>query len=123
MLGRYAYEVQTSRNAKEITTMQEVLSEGQKYKETLWEIMVSSKRDEAKEKRYSLFDDWKLTRLSLSLFCSFQVDMTPAGKRIAPGAGEQEMRLLDVKYKIFRESIDVQRRWRAMVDEAYGERQ
>lgn len=49
--------------------------------------------------------------------------MTPAGKRVIPGAGEQEMRLLDVKYKIFRESIDVQRRWRKMVDEAYGERQ
>ncbi|KAL7410972.1 Pentulose kinase [Mrakia frigida] len=90
MLGRYAYEVQRSRDSKEITTMEEVLSEGQQYKESLWEIMV---------------------------------EMTPAGKRVVPGAGEQEMRLLDVKYKIFRESIDVQRRWRKMVDEAYGERQ
>lgn len=47
--------------------------------------------------------------------------MTPAGKRIVPSAGEKEMRLLDVKYKIFRESIDVQKRWREMVKEACGE--
>jgi hypothetical protein len=46
--------------------------------------------------------------------------MTPAGKRVVPGAGPKEMALLDVKYKIFRESIDVQRRWRKIVDDAYA---
>ena len=114
--------------------MEEVLSEGQKYKETLWEIMVSlnetKRRRKASEevlpfRRDSTTDlPFPLRFASSFFFLSlFQVDMTPAGKRIVPGAGEQEMRLLDVKYKIFRESIDVQRKWRAMVDEAYGERQ
>jgi hypothetical protein len=37
------------------------------------------------------------------------VEMTPPGKRVVPEAKEKEVKLLDVKYKIFRESIDVQR--------------
>lgn len=51
MLGRYAYEVQRSRDSKEITTMEEVLSEGQQYKESLWEIMVSSNEQQEGEMR------------------------------------------------------------------------
>lgn len=50
-----------------------------------------------------------------------QVDMTPVGKRIVPEAGEKEMALFDVKYKIYRESIEVQRRWRKMVDDVAGD--
>jgi hypothetical protein len=42
--------------------------------------------------------------------------MTPAGTAVVPSATAYEQRLLDAKYKIFRESIDIQRRWRAMVD-------
>jgi ribulose kinase len=48
------------------------------------------------------------------------VDMTQPGKRVEPragGEGQREKKLLDVKYKIFREAVDVQRRWRAMVAE------
>ncbi|KAI5449982.1 hypothetical protein NCC49_003873 [Naganishia albida] len=44
------------------------------------------------------------------------MDMTPAGKAVVPSATEYEKRLLDVKYKIFRESIDIQRRWRDMIN-------
>lgn len=43
--------------------------------------------------------------------------MTPEGKAVLPAAKDYEKRLLDVKYKIFRESIDVQRRWRKMVED------
>jgi ribulose kinase len=49
------------------------------------------------------------------------VEMTQPGYRIEPRTGtdgRREKKLLDVKYKIFRESIDVQRRWRGMVAEA-----
>lgn len=46
------------------------------------------------------------------------VDMTKQGKVIDSTADEQERRLLDVKYKIFRESIEIQRRWRSMIAEA-----
>ena len=41
MLGRYAYEVQQAREGRAIGSMKEVGEEGQRYKERLWEIMVS----------------------------------------------------------------------------------
>lgn len=41
MLGRYAYEVQQARDGRAIGSMKEVGEEGQRYKERLWEIMVS----------------------------------------------------------------------------------
>ncbi|GHJ85550.1 hypothetical protein NliqN6_1952 [Naganishia liquefaciens] len=43
------------------------------------------------------------------------VEMTPSGKAVMPSATNYEQRLLDAKYKIFRESIDVQRKWRSMM--------
>ncbi len=49
------------------------------------------------------------------------VEMTQRAHRIEPRTGtdgEREKRLLDVKYRIFRESVEVQRRWRGMVAEA-----
>ena len=50
--------------------------------------------------------------------------MTQAGVRVEPRAGrlgEREKKLLDVKYKVFRESIEIQKRWRGMVAEAVQE--
>jgi len=44
--------------------------------------------------------------------------MTPHGSVIAPGASAKETRLLKAKYKIFRESIDIQKRWRKEMEEA-----
>ncbi|CAD6564629.1 MAG: hypothetical protein TREMPRED_000040 [Tremellales sp. Tagirdzhanova-0007] len=49
------------------------------------------------------------------------VEMTQAAARVGPRLGtdgEREKKLLDVKYRIFRESVEVQRRWRGMVAEA-----
>lgn len=47
-----------------------------------------------------------------------QVEMTPSGTLIKPSASPKEKKLLEAKYKIFRESIDVQKRWRQEMDDA-----
>ena len=50
--------------------------------------------------------------------------MTQPGVRVEPRGGrlgERERKLLDVKYKVFRESIEIQKRWRGMVAEAVQE--
>lgn len=44
--------------------------------------------------------------------------MTPHGTAIAPDASAKEKKLLEAKYKIFRESIDIQKRWRKEMDDA-----
>lgn len=46
------------------------------------------------------------------------VEMTPVGTAIAPAASVKEKKLLEAKYKIFRESIDIQKRWRSEMDAA-----
>ena len=50
--------------------------------------------------------------------------MTQAGVRVEPRSGrlgDRERKLLDVKYKVFREAIEVQKKWREMVAEAVSE--
>lgn len=47
-----------------------------------------------------------------------KVDMTPQGTLVTPGASPKEKKLLAAKYKIFRESIDIQKRWRLEMAEA-----
>jgi hypothetical protein len=44
--------------------------------------------------------------------------MTRAGNVISPAANAGDSKLLEAKYKIFMESIDIQRRWRATMNEA-----
>ncbi|KAF7301626.1 hypothetical protein MIND_00728100 [Mycena indigotica] len=46
------------------------------------------------------------------------VDMTPSGTLVAPNASQKEDRLLKAKYKIFLETIEIQRRWRQEMEEA-----
>ncbi|TFK74375.1 Pentulose kinase [Pluteus cervinus] len=46
------------------------------------------------------------------------VEMTPPGTRIVPSASEKEQRILAAKYKIFRETIEIQKRWREEIEEA-----
>lgn len=49
------------------------------------------------------------------------VEMTAPAERIEPRSGtegERERRLLNAKYEVFRESIEVQLRWRRMIAEA-----
>lgn len=46
---------------------------------------------------------------------SVMTDMTAPGFRIEPNPNPDEAKLLDVKYKIFRESIEIQKKWRDMI--------
>jgi ribulose kinase len=43
-------------------------------------------------------------------------EMTPPATVLRPAAGEREKRLLDVKYRIFLESIEIKRRLRREID-------
>lgn len=55
------------------------------------------------------------------LLWDVMTEMTKPGAEVVPRGGkegERERQLLDVKYKIFRESIEVQRRWRGWVADA-----
>jgi len=46
------------------------------------------------------------------------VEMTPAGSLVTPAASPKEHKLLEAKYSIFLESIEIQNRWRAQMDAA-----
>ncbi|KIJ70361.1 hypothetical protein HYDPIDRAFT_143648 [Hydnomerulius pinastri MD-312] len=46
------------------------------------------------------------------------VEMTLPGTLVAPAAPPKVKKLLDAKYKIFRETIDIQKRWRKQMEEA-----
>ncbi|KAG8754441.1 hypothetical protein FRC14_005077 [Serendipita sp. 396] len=46
------------------------------------------------------------------------VEMTQAGKIVPPAASPGDLKLLDAKYKIFRETIETQKRWRAIMEDA-----
>ncbi|EJD54119.1 Pentulose kinase [Auricularia subglabra TFB-10046 SS5] len=48
------------------------------------------------------------------------VEMTPVGAAIRSEASEREKRILDAKYKIFKETIEIQRRWRKEIEVAAG---
>ncbi|KAG6831901.1 hypothetical protein H0H87_003552 [Tephrocybe sp. NHM501043] len=52
------------------------------------------------------------------LLWNIMVEMTPVGTLVAPSASTKEKKLLEAKYKIFRESIEIQKRWRKEMDEA-----
>jgi len=44
--------------------------------------------------------------------------MTPPGTIVRPAASPKDKRLLEAKYKIFREQIEIQKRWRKVMEEA-----
>ncbi|KNZ76848.1 FGGY carbohydrate kinase domain-containing protein [Termitomyces sp. J132] len=52
------------------------------------------------------------------LLWKIMVEMTPVGTLVVPSASAREKKLLETKYKIFRESIEIQKRWRKEMDEA-----
>ena len=47
--------------------------------------------------------------------------MTPVGTLIPPKATNKEKKLLEAKYKIFLETIQIQRRWRKEMEDAANE--
>ncbi|WWC86903.1 uncharacterized protein L201_001782 [Kwoniella dendrophila CBS 6074] len=88
MLGKYAYSISLERNGKEIINQLQANEQAsEKDKNKLWNVMVS---------------------------------MTKTGKRIEPRSdnlGLKEKFLLDVKYNIFREQVEIQKKWRKMISE------
>ena len=87
MLGRFAHQLSALRSGSPLTDQSEARTAQKEDGGKLWDVMV---------------------------------DMTQPGHRVEPRQGEEgkrEKRLLDVKYKIFREAVDVQKRWRAMIAE------
>ncbi|KAK7061345.1 Pentulose kinase [Favolaschia claudopus] len=52
------------------------------------------------------------------LLWKIMVEMTPAGTLVAPSATPKVKKLLEAKYKIFRETIEIQKRWRKEMEEA-----
>lgn len=99
ILGRYAAEVQAgaaagnSAGAPALPTQAAATAAGQSSRDLLWRLMTS---------------------------------MTRAGRFVFPrdtatdAAAAAEKRLLDGKYKVFLEMIEVQRRWRGVMQEAAG---
>ncbi|KAJ8085994.1 hypothetical protein PM082_004813 [Marasmius tenuissimus] len=55
------------------------------------------------------------------LLWGIMVEMTPPGTIVRPAASKREKKLLEAKYKIFREQIDIQYRWRKDIEEALKE--
>jgi len=47
--------------------------------------------------------------------------MTQPGQLVKPSATARQKKLLEVKYKIFRETIEIQKRWREEVEDALRE--
>ena len=47
--------------------------------------------------------------------------MTPVGTLIPPKATNKEKKLLEAKYRIFLESIEIQKRWRKEMENAANE--
>lgn len=50
------------------------------------------------------------------LFTFQQAEMTPDAHAIVPEGSEFEKRLLEAKYKIYKESISIQLKWRDEID-------
>lgn len=51
------------------------------------------------------------------LLWEIMVEMTPAGTLVVPNASPREKRLLHAKYSIFRETIEIQKRWRKEMED------
>jgi glycerol kinase len=100
ILGRFAKEVSDWRAGHHGT---DELSSAEQNS-MLWNIMV----------RYQSVESSLVFLTALNL----KAEMTPQGMLIEPAASLIEKRLLEAKYKIFLETIDIQKRWRKEMDEA-----
>ena len=50
-----------------------------------------------------------------------QVEMTAPGTVVSVSANPREKKLLEAKYSIFRETIEIQKRWRKKMEDAVSE--
>jgi D-ribulokinase len=95
MLGRFAAEV---------SALGLKLSEDEQRRK-LWSIMVRCLV-------------WRQRSSRMQILRIPQVEMTQPGQLVKPSVSPREKRLLEVKYKIFRETIETQKRWRKEVEDA-----
>ncbi|KAG6829683.1 hypothetical protein H0H92_003801 [Tricholoma furcatifolium] len=98
MLGRFAAEISARAQQEPVDGTGKYIApcelSGEQQGELLWNIMASA------------FD------------FEIVVEMTPVGTLVSPSASAREKKLLEAKYKIFRESIEIQKRWRNEMDAA-----
>jgi len=92
MLGRFAAEV----------SMLGQVPSDKDQRQRLWRIMVHSMQIFQWNEADSAF---------------LQVEMTQPGELVQPSVRPRQKRLLEAKYKIFRETIEIQRRWRKEIEE------
>jgi len=50
-----------------------------------------------------------------------QVEMTAPGTVVSVSVNSREKKLLEAKYSIFRETIEIQKRWRRKMEDAVSE--
>ena len=50
-----------------------------------------------------------------------QVEMTAPGEVVTVSVNSREKKLLEAKYSIFREAIEIQKRWRRKMEDAVSE--
>ncbi|POW11660.1 hypothetical protein PSTT_05197 [Puccinia striiformis] len=94
MLGKAAY-VSTQLSQSQVISEQGIAEKrAHQMKDKLWEIMATCRTNSA------------------------IVGMSRPGTTIKPDLTEKEKKLLEVKYKIFNECIDLQRKWRKDVEDA-----
>lgn len=60
----------------------------------------------------------EISELEKERLWEIMVEMTQPGKKVEPAAGTRDKKLLEAKYKIFRESIEIQKRWRTEMETA-----
>ena len=90
MLGRFAAEV-TGVHAKEVSGEDLFITQGKVQ---------------------------EISQMEKERLWEIMVDMTQPGRRIEPDANPRDKKLLEAKYKIFRESIEIQKRWRKEMEDA-----
>jgi hypothetical protein len=100
VLGRFAAEMAGPGGEREMKEMS-----GKEQADLFWKIMVGT--------CFLLLDLW-----TVDLSGDVQVEMTPTGTLLAPRRSLTEKRLLDAKYKIFKEMIELQKRWRQEMEDA-----
>ncbi|KAG9003184.1 hypothetical protein FRB94_003345 [Tulasnella sp. JGI-2019a] len=79
----------------------------------------------AKGEKADIFDNQKTATevgmVERERLWEIMVQMTQPGTKVEPAASPRDERLLEAKYKIFRESIEIQRRWRKEMEDAARE--
>jgi len=111
MLGRFAAEVTTELSSPASSVLKSVGSGDQDLHAG------QTRRERAPVLPTQLDVDQQSKRFGARLW-NIIVEMTPVGRKVHPAASQAARRLLEAKYRIFLEAIDIQKRWRMQMEEA-----